>query len=94
MIKFFKFIAIAEGFSYILLLANMVFIKPTNLVLYKSLLFPIGMSHGLLFISYLYLSFFMKNKFKWDIKDLLIVILGSLVPFGAFYIEKIYLNYA
>ncbi len=94
MIKLFKFIAIAEGFSYVALLANMVFIKPTNLVLYKSLLFPIGMSHGLLFISYLYLSFFMKNKLNWTIKDLLIVILGSLIPFGAFYIEKKYLKNA
>ena len=94
MIKFFKFIAIAEGFSYLILLVNMLFIKNNNLELYKSLLFPIGMSHGLLFIIYLYLSFFIKNKFNWAIKDLLVVILGSLIPFGAFYIEKKYLKNA
>jgi integral membrane protein len=94
MIKFFKFIAIAEGFSYLILLVNMLFIKNNNLELYKSLLFPIGMSHGLLFIIYLYLSFFIKNKFNWPIKDLLVVILGSLIPFGAFYIEKKYLKNA
>ncbi len=94
MIKFFKFIAIAEGFSYLILLVNMLFIKHNNLELYKSLLFPIGMSHGLLFIIYLYLSFFIKNKFNWAIKDLLVVILGSLIPFGAFYIEKKYLKNA
>ena len=94
MIKFFKFIAVAEGFSYLILLVNMLFIKHNNLELYKSLLFPIGMSHGLLFIIYLYLSFFIKNKFNWAIKDLLVVILGSLIPFGAFYIEKKYLKNA
>jgi integral membrane protein len=94
MIKFFKFIAIAEGFSYLILLVNMLFIKNNNLELYKSLLFPIGMSHGLLFIIYLYLSFFVKNKLNWAIKDLLVVILGSLIPFGAFYIEKKYLKNA
>ena len=94
MIKFFKFIAIAEGFSYLILLVNMLFIKHNNLELYKSLLFPIGMSHGLLFIIYLYLSFFIKNKFNWAIKDLLVVILGSLIPFGAFYIEMKYLKNA
>jgi integral membrane protein len=94
MIKFFKFIAIAEGFSYLILLINMLFIKHNNLELYKSLLFPIGMSHGILFIIYLYLSFFVRNKFNWSIKDLLIVILGSLIPFGAFYIEKKYLKNA
>ncbi len=94
MIKFFKIIAISEGFSYLILLANMLFIKPNNIILYKILLFPIGMSHGLLFISYLFLTFMVKSKLNWAIKDLLIVILGSLIPFGAFFIEKKYLKNA
>jgi integral membrane protein len=94
MIKFFKFTAILEGFSYLILLANMLFIKPTDLVLYKTLLFPIGMTHGILFIAYLYLAFMIKEKQNWNTKELLIVILGSLIPFGAFFIERKYLKNA
>ena len=94
MTKVFKIIAILEGCSFLLLLSNMLFIKPHDLVLYKRLLFPIGMSHGILFIAYLYLAFMIKEKQNWNIKDLMIIILGSLIPFGAFYIEKKYLKYA
>ncbi len=94
MTKVFKIIAILEGCSFLLLLSNMLFIKPNDLVLYKRLLFPIGMSHGILFIAYLYLAFMIKEKQNWNIKDLMIIILGSLIPFGAFYIEKKYLKNA
>ena len=94
MIKIFKITAISEGFSYLLLLANMLFIKPTNIVLYKTLLFPIGMTHGVLFIGYLYLSFMIKSQQKWSYKDLAVVLLGSLIPLGAFFIEKKYVKNA
>jgi hypothetical protein len=46
MLKFFKVVAILEGISYLALFSNMLFIKPNNFDLYKSLLYPIGMSHG------------------------------------------------
>lgn len=90
MTKFFKFTAISEGISYIVLLINMLFIKPSHIDLYKSLLFPIGMTHGILFMAYIYLAFMIKDKQNWSLKDLFIVILGSIVPFGTFYVEKKY----
>lgn len=91
MTKFFKFTAISEGISYIVLLLNMLFIKPSNIDLYKSLLFPIGMTHGILFMAYIYLAFMIKDKQNWSLKDLFVVILGSIVPFGTFYIERKYI---
>lgn len=91
MVKFFKYTAISEGISYLVLFANMLLIKPTNFELYKTLLFPIGMTHGLLFIAYIYLAIMIKNKLDWSFKDLFIVLLGSLIPFGTFYIEKKYI---
>jgi len=94
MVKIFKINAIFEGFSFLILLSNMLFIKPNNLVLYKTLLFPIGMTHGILFIAYLYLAFMVKERMNWNIKDLITVILGSIIPFGAFIIEKRYLKNA
>ncbi len=94
MIKIFKITAISEGFSYLILLSNMLFIKPTHLELYKTFLFPIGMTHGVLFIAYLYLSFMIKEKQNWSVKDLTLIILSSLIPFGAFFIERKYLKNA
>ena len=94
MLKIFKIVAVLEGISFLALLANMIFIKPTNLVLYKSLLFPIGMAHGILFIGYIYLAFMNYSKEKWKLSDLAIILLGSLLPFGTFYIERKYLKNA
>ena len=94
MTKIFKFTAIAEGCSYIILLLNMLTIKPTNPILYKTLLFPIGMSHGILFIAYLYLAVMIKNRQNWNTRDFLTIILASLLPFGTFFIEKRYLKNA
>ena len=70
MTKIFKYTAISEGISFLILLANMLVIKPTNLELYKSLLFPIGMAHGVLFIGYVIFSILIKNEQSWNLKDL------------------------
>ena len=94
MTKLFKFVAIAEGISYLVLFSNMLFVKHSNPELYKSLLYPIGMTHGLLFISYVVLAFMIWNNQKWNVKEFLIVQVASLLPFGTFYIEKKYLKNA
>ncbi|REG97950.1 DUF3817 domain-containing protein [Flavobacterium aquicola] len=91
MLKIFKITAILEGISYLVLFSNMLFIKPTNMELYKTLLYPIGMSHGVLFIGYVLLAILLKNVQKWDFKTFGIISVASLVPFGTFYIEKKYL---
>jgi integral membrane protein len=94
MTKTFRFIAISEGISYLILFANMLLIKPNNIDLYKKLLYPIGMAHGLLFIGYVILAFLITKSQKWSFKDLVLVQLASLVPLGTFYIEKKYLKNA
>lgn len=91
MLKIFKVIAILEGISYLVLFSNMLFIKPRNLELYKTLLYPIGMSHGVLFIGYVLLAFLLKKAQNWNFKVFGIILIASLLPFGTFYIEKKYL---
>lgn len=94
MTKFFKFIAIAEGISYLVLFFNMLVIKPSNLDLYKTLLFPVGMAHGVLFIGYVVLAFAIYNNQKWSLKELAVVQFASLLPFATFYVEKKYVKNA
>ena len=91
MLKIFKVTAILEGISYLALFANMLIVKPTNLDLYKSLLYPIGMSHGILFIGYVLLAILLRKSQNWDLKTFGIILLASLIPFGTFYVEKKYL---
>lgn len=92
MLRIFKNIAILEGVSYLVILSNMLFIKPFNMSLYKTLLFPIGMSHGVLFIAYVILALLLTKKQNWNWKTLAIILAASLIPFGTFYIEKKYLQ--
>ncbi len=94
MTKIFKFTAILEGISYLVLFANMLLIKPNNMILYKKLLYPIGMAHGVLFIGYVILAFLIKKRQNWSLKDFFIVQVASLLPFGTFYIEKKYVKNA
>ena len=86
----FRIIALLEGISYILLL----FIAtPIKYFLdneeYVKLL---GMPHGILFLIYIFLTFFMQKKMQWDNKILRIIILASIIPFGTFYIDYKYLK--
>ena len=92
MFKIFKITAILEGISYLVLFSNMLFIKPNNSELYHTLLYPIGMSHGVLFIGYVVLAILLKNAQKWNWTTLGIILAASLVPFGTFYIDKKYLS--
>lgn len=86
----FRFVAILEGVSYILLLFLAVPIKYFgNDPQYVKLL---GMPHGLLFVAYIILAVILGSKLKWNSKTLAFVLLASVIPFGTFYVEKTYLK--
>ena len=91
MLRFFKIIAILEGVSFLVLFANMLLVKPNYLDLYKILLYPIGMTHGVLFVSYCVLAVLLKYSLKWTYGKLAIILAASLLPFATFWVEKKYL---
>lgn len=92
MLKLFKIVAFLEGTSYLAILANMLFIKPNNTDLYQTLLFPIGMAHGILFIAYVLLAIMLKASMKWNGKDFFLILFASIIPFGTFWVERKYLS--
>ncbi len=94
MLRVFKFVALAEGVSYLALFANMLLIKPNNMELYKTFLFPVGMAHGVLFIGYILLAVMLKIEHQWNWKKFGIILLASLLPFGTFYVEQKYFRHA
>jgi integral membrane protein len=92
MLRILKYVAILEGVSYLVLFFNMLFIKPSNLELYKTLLYPVGMTHGVLFISYVLLTILLIKSQEWTFKTSLIILGASLLPFATFYVERKYLK--
>ncbi|WP_269242937.1 DUF3817 domain-containing protein [Flavobacterium limnophilum] len=92
MVKIFKNIAILEGISYLALFANMLLVKPTNLELYKTFLYPIGMTHGVLFIGYVASAFLITKSQKWSFGTLSIVLIASLLPLATFFVERKYVQ--
>lgn len=92
MVRIFKNVAILEGISYLVLFSNMIFNKHTNPVLYKTLKYPIGMSHGILFMGYILLAILLKKSQDWNLKVFLTILIASLLPFATFFVEKKYLK--
>jgi integral membrane protein len=66
----------------------MLAIKSANMKPYKTLLFPVSMSHALLFIKYIILATMFKIEESWPFKIYATVCVASLLPFGTFYVEK------
>ena len=86
----FRIIAFLEGVSYILLMTVGLYFKyqlgdPTYVKL-------LGKPHGILFVSYILFAFLIKENENWRIKDLGIVLLASILPFGTFYVDWKYLK--
>jgi len=86
----FRIIAFLEGVSYILLMTVGLYFKyqlgdPTYVKF-------LGMPHGILFVSYILFAFLIKENENWGIKDLGIVLLASILPFGTFYVDWKYLK--
>ena len=88
--EFFRITAFLEGLSY---LALLIFAMPLKYIWHIDFYVQIiGMAHGLLFIIYISLALFLYQKKLWKKRDFIIILLGSVVPFGTFYIDSKYLK--
>lgn len=88
MFSLFRKVAFFEGLSYVLILLNMVVVKPLNPELGQSLVFPIGAAHGALFVLYIILSILVMSKYNLGFKWVVIAFIMSIIPFGTFFMEK------
>ncbi|MBM3186012.1 MAG: DUF3817 domain-containing protein [Bacteroidetes bacterium] len=89
LIKRFRWLAIAEGISYLLLgitvpLKRIYHIPEPN--------FVVGSIHGVLFIAYCIILLVLMIDLKWSFKKGFILFLASLIPFGTFWAERKYLR--
>jgi len=82
----FRLIAFLEGISFIGLLFIAMPLKymagnplPVKIV---------GMTHGILFILFVYLLFEAAGKYKWSAKFNSLAFLASIIPFGTFLLDR------
>lgn len=88
--KIFRVIAFLEGVSYLLLLFIATPVKyMANDPQYVKML---GMPHGILFIMYIILAFMIKSEYKWNSRQFSVILIGSIIPFGTFYVDRKYLK--
>jgi integral membrane protein len=84
-VRDFRWIAIAEGVSFLLLLFVAMPLKylagmPLGVRI-------VGSAHGGLFLLYIWAALRAANYAKWPMKQLLVALVASLLPFGPFVID-------
>jgi len=82
----FRVISAIEGLSYLLLVFIAMPVKYIGENPYPVKVF--GMIHGVLFIIFMISLFETKLKKSWDVGFIFQLFVLSLIPFGAFFIEK------
>lgn len=90
MIKAFRIITLIEGFSLLVLLFLAMPLKYIwNL---PQMVQVVGMVHGILFLLFVVLAILVFDELKWSLKTFGMVMLASVIPFGAIYIDKKHLK--
>jgi len=86
----FRTIAIAEGWSFLILLFIAMPLK--YLAQMPLAVKYVGWAHGVLFIAYWFTAVPLFTKLKWDVERILGLGLASLLPFGTFVMERKWLR--
>ena len=85
MLKFFRVLSLIEGFSLVFLL---LIAMPAK---YQFGLFDViwiaGMTHGLLWLSYLTLSLPVSHKQGWSVAFWSLVLFASVIPFACLFLD-------
>lgn len=84
-LKMFRLIAILEGISYLALIFIAVPLKYIYLMPMPNKI--MGMTHGVLFIGYVFYLMQVKAERNWDSKKTIIAFIASLLPFGTFVLD-------
>lgn len=81
MFKFFRMVSLLEGASYLAILCvTLGFIS-------RDFVSLLGMSHGVLFMVYLFSALTVSHKKQWSLITFLLVFVASIVPFAFIAVE-------
>ncbi|KGJ88631.1 DUF3817 domain-containing protein [Colwellia psychrerythraea] len=85
MLKYFRAISLLEGLSFLAILSV------SFGLISRDFVFMLGMTHGVLFMLYLFLSLIVSNKQQWSLLVWLSLFIASIIPF-AFIGAEIFLS--
>lgn len=84
MLKFFRMLSIIEGLSLITLF----FIAmPAKYQFGYDFIWPVGMTHGVLWLAYITLSLPVSHKQSWSVMFWLLVLASSVIPFAFLFLD-------
>lgn len=88
MIKALRIFALLEGISTILLFGVAMPLK--YIWHHETIMFPVGLAHGVLFIAYCFLVIVVTFEYQWKFKITFVSLVASLFPGGTFYVDYKY----
>ena len=85
-VKLFKFVAIMEGVSFLILLGiamplKYIFGLPATTQV-------VGMAHGILFIAYVLMVVLIRKQLNWNLKITALALTAAVLPFGPFVVDR------
>lgn len=83
-LKSFRIVALSEATSFLLLLVASVLKRTTDTDLVPIL----GPIHGALFVAYVAMAIFLRPDQGWDTKTFWLILLGAVVPFGGYVVDR------
>ena len=89
-IKNFRYIALAEATSFLVLLTSSAFKRipdppPAGI---ESIVLILGLIHGCLFVAYVLFALNVREDAGWTSKQTVLVLVGAVVPFGGFVVDR------
>lgn len=78
-------VALAEASSFLLLLVATVVKYASDEPIGVKILGPI---HGLLFLAYVFLAVMLAKPQGWSTKQLVLILLGAVIPFGGYVVDR------
>lgn len=85
MLKFFRLLSLVEGLSLVTLL----FIAmPAKYQFGQDFVWPVGMAHGVLWLSYVLASLVVSHLQRWSVLVWVGALVSSVVPFGFVLLDR------
>ncbi len=88
-IKNFRFVALAEATSFLVLLTSSVIKRlPDAPEGAETAVLILGGLHGALFLAYLLFVVMVRDDARWTPKQTFLVLVGAVLPFGGFVVDR------
>ena len=86
MLSFFRKLSFIEGLSLVILL--FVAMPAKYHFDYVDVIWQVGMTHGILWLTYFVVSLVVSHQQKWSVMFWLLVLFASVIPFACFFLDK------